>query len=133
MSSGDESAAAGGVSRYEALGGSPFFTALVANFYQRVAADPILRPIYPDADLAEAERRLCLFLEQYWGGPQTYSLERGHPRLRLRHAPYQIDVTARDRWMELMAHAVHEQHLPQDLEDMLWEYLGSAAMAMQNV
>ena len=133
MSSGENSVTDGTRTHYEALGGSTFFTELVANFYRRVAVDPILRPMYPDADLTEAERRLCLFLEQYWGGPKTYSDERGHPRLRLRHAPYQIDVAARDRWMELMAHAVHEQELPQDLEDMLWEYLGGAAMAMQNI
>ncbi|MDA3021702.1 MAG: globin [Actinomycetota bacterium] len=132
MSTGENSAANDTRTPYEALGGSAFFTELVANFYRRVAVDPILRPLYPDADLTEAERRLRLFLEQYWGGPQTYSNERGHPRLRLRHAPYQIDVAARDRWLELMAHAVHEQNLPQDLEDMLWEYLGSAAMSMQN-
>ena len=132
MSPGENLLAAQAPTPYEALGGSAFFTELVANFYRRVAVDPILRPMYPDADLTEAERRLRLFLEQYWGGPQTYSDERGHPRLRLRHAPYQIDEAARDRWLELMAHAVHEQHLPQDLEDMLWEYLGSAAMSMQN-
>ncbi|MSY42106.1 MAG: globin, partial [Actinobacteria bacterium] len=69
---------AGEISPYEALGGQEFFTELVANFYRRVAVDPILRPMYPDADLTEAERRLCLFLEQYWGGPKTYSDERGH-------------------------------------------------------
>lgn len=127
------SSAGSETSPYEAFGGSVFFANLVAAFYRRVALDPILRPMYPDADLAEAEHRFFLFLTQYWGGPQTYSAERGHPRLRLRHAPYHIDPAARDRWMELMAHAVHEQQLPQDLEDMLWKYLGSAAMAMQNV
>ncbi len=132
MSPGENLLANQAPTPYEALGGSAFFTELVANFYRRVAVDPVLRPMYPDADLTEAERRLRLFLEQYWGGPQTYSDERGHPRLRLRHAPYQIDEAARDRWLELMAHAVHEQRLPQDLEDMLWEYLGSAAMSMQN-
>jgi len=76
---------------YERFGGAPFFEALVHDFYQYVAVDPVLRPMYPEADLGPAERRFTMFLEQYWGGPGTYSEERGHPRLRMRHHPYTID------------------------------------------
>ena len=91
---------------YDAFGGPEFFTALVGDFYAGVAADDVLRPMYPEADLEPAERRLRMFLEQYWGGPKTYSAERGHPRLRLRHAPFPVDsgratagwVTCEPRW-----------------------------------
>ena len=79
---------------YERAGGMPFFEALVARFYAGVADDPVLRPIYPEADLAPAQRRLTLFLAQYWGGPRTYDDERGHPRLRMRHAPFAVDGVA---------------------------------------
>ena len=121
------------ISWYEAFGGREFFASLVSTFYGYVAQDPILRPMYPDGDLAPAERRLRMFLEQYWGGPTEYGDERGHPRLRMRHADFHIDTAARDRWLLLMAHAVHEQGLEQRLEDELWNYLVSAAFAMQNV
>src|SRR6186713_3300420 len=80
---------------YERAGGMPFFERLVGRFYASVDTDPILRPLYPDADLGPAQRRLTLFLAQYWGGPRTYDDERGHPRLRMRHAPFAIDVAAR--------------------------------------
>ena len=86
----------------------PFFEALVGRFYAGVADDPILRPIYPEADLAPAQRRLTLFLAQYWGGPRTYDEERGHPRLRMRHAPFAIDAVARDRWLLHMRAAIAE-------------------------
>ena len=86
-------------SLFDAAGGMPFFEALVGHFYAGVAADPILRPIYPEADLAPAQRRLTLVLAQYWGGPRTYDEERGHPRLRMRHVPFAIDAVARDRWL----------------------------------
>jgi len=118
---------------YDAFGGSAFFARLVSSFYGYVAQDPILRPMYPEGDLAPAERRLRMFLEQYWGGPTTYNDERGHPRLRMRHAAFPIDTQARDRWLLLMAHAVHEQGLEQRLEDELWTYLVGAAFAMQNI
>jgi hemoglobin len=106
---------------------------LTAAFYARVARDPVLRPMYPDEDLGAAEVRLRMFLEQYWGGPDTYSQERGHPRLRLRHAPYRIDALARDRWLANMHDAMVEQNLPENEERELWQYLVSAAFAMQNV
>ena len=121
------------ISPYEALGGHEFFTQLVSAFYARVASDPILRPMYPLDDLAGAEERLRMFLEQYWGGPTSYSDQRGHPRLRMRHAPYAIDSAARDRWVQLMAEAVHEQSLPEPMETMLWDYLVGAAYSMQNI
>ena len=117
------------------LGGEEFFHDLVAGFYRRVADDDILRPLYPEEDLGPAERRLRLFLEQYWGGPTTYSEERGHPRLRMRHAPFRIDVAARDRWLELMAESLTDcgsDLAPAD-RDRLWTYLVSAADAMINV
>lgn len=117
---------------YEALGGREFFTRLVAAFYRGVATDDILRPMYPDEDLGPAEERLRMFLEQYWGGPTTYSDERGHPRLRMRHAPYSIGEQARDRWLLHMRVAVSEQNLSPELESMLWTYLANAAQAMVN-
>ena len=118
---------------YEDFGGEEFFTSLVAAFYERVATDPILRPMYPDADLEAAERRLRLFLMQYWGGPTTYNDERGHPKLRMRHMDFTIDSVARDRWLALMHDAMVEQELTDDQESQLWMYLIQAAFAMQNV
>lgn len=121
------------VTPYEDFGGEEFFTRLVAAFYRRVAADDILRPMYPGDDLPGAERRLRLFLMQYWGGPTTYDEERGHPRLRMRHADFAIDGHARDRWLTLMSEAMAEQTLTPDQENRLWMYLVSAAFAMQNI
>lgn len=118
---------------YDEFGGTAFFERLVTAFYERVAQDPVLRPMYPEGDLGPAQRRLTLFLIQYWGGPDTYSQERGHPRLRMRHAPYAIDSVARDRWLTLMHDAVVEQDMPADHEQVLWQYLVGAAFAMQNV
>jgi hemoglobin len=118
---------------YERFGGAPLFEALVSSFYARVARDPVLRPMYPDDDLGPAEHRLRMFLEQYWGGPDTYQQERGHPRLRMRHLPFPIDALARDRWLVNMHDAVVEQGMPEDDERELWEYLARAAFAMQNI
>ncbi len=120
-------------SAFDRFGGAPFFESLVAAFYQRVAEDPILRPMYPADDLVGAQRRLTMFLEQYWGGPGTYSEERGHPRLRMRHAGFAIDSVARDRWLALMHEAVSLQNMDPDAERVLWQYLVGAAIAMQNV
>lgn len=120
---------------YERFGGEPFFTDLVAGFYERVALDDLLRPMYPADDLDGAERRLRLFLMQYWGGPTTYGEERGHPRLRMRHAPFAIDLAARDRWLALMHASLVDNGAALDQEDRdeLWRYLESAANAMMNV
>ncbi len=120
------------VSLYERAGGMPFFEDLVSRFYAGVATDPVLRPLYPEADLAPAQHRLTLFLAQYWGGPRTYDDERGHPRLRMRHAPFPIDTTARDRWLVLMRAALAEAAPPPDVATELDRYLEMAADAMRN-
>ncbi len=120
-------------SPYDLFGGHEFFQSLVHNFYQRVPNDPVLSAMYPSQDYEGAEWRLRSFLEQYWGGPTTYSEERGHPRLRMRHAGFHIDGEARDRWLAVMAAAVQEQGMPAHLEAELWKYLVAAAYGMQNV
>jgi hemoglobin len=119
-------------SLYEHAGGTPFFEALVARFYEGVEGDPILRPVYPEADLAPAQRRLTLFLIQYWGGPTTYDEERGHPRLRMRHAPFAIGPTERDRWLLHMRAAIAAVAPPPDIADELERYIAVAAEAMRN-
>ena len=117
---------------YERLGGSPFFALLVDGFYRHVEDDPVLRPLYPESDLGPAAERLRLFLEQYWGGPTTYSDTRGHPRLRMRHAPFAVDEVAREHWLTHMRAALDEQAPPPDLDTLLWTYFESAASAMVN-
>ncbi len=123
------------LSWYDRMGGEQFFTDLVAGFYARVATDDVLRPMYPEEDLSGAERRLRLFLMQYWGGPTTYGDERGHPRLRMRHAPFPVDLAARDRWLSLMAASLADTggDLADADRERLWAYLESAADAMVNV
>ncbi len=117
---------------FDRAGGSAFFEALVARFYAGVEDDAILRPIYPEADLGPAQRRLTLFLAQYWGGPRTYDAERGHPRLRMRHAPFGIGPIERDRWLLHMRAAIHELAPPPDVADELERYVAMAAEAMRN-
>ncbi|WP_431799444.1 globin [Microbacterium kunmingense] len=117
---------------YDEVGGHATFVRLVDVFYREVAADEVLRPMYPEEDLGPARDRLTLFLEQYWGGPTTYSLERGHPRLRMRHAPFHVNPDARDRWLRHMRTAVDELGLPPLHEETLWDYLHRAAFAMVN-
>lgn len=117
---------------YEAAGGEPTFRKLVEEFYAGVTGDPILRPLYPDADLGPAADRLRLFLMQYWGGPKIYSDERGHPRLRMRHAPFRIGLRERDAWLTHMRAAVLSLSLPAELETELWTYLEHAAHFMVN-
>jgi hemoglobin len=117
---------------YDAVGGEPFFSALVGRFYEGVAGDPELRRLYPEEDLTDAEERLRLFLIQYWGGPTTYGEQRGHPRLRMRHAPFVIGPAERDAWLRHMADAVEAMDLPPALREPLWNYLYGAAYAMQN-
>jgi hemoglobin len=119
---------------YLRAGGMPFFESLVGRFYESVATDDILRPLYPEADLGPATRRLTLFLAQYWGGPRTYDQERGHPRLRMRHAPFAIDPIARDRWLTLMRAALAgaTPGPTPEVVDELDRYFGMAAEAMRN-
>ena len=120
------------LSFYDEVGGEPVFAKLAHEFYQGVAKDPVLKPMYPEDDLGPAEERLKLFLEQYWGGPSTYSDTRGHPRLRMRHMPYKINPDARDRWLGHMEHAVDTLKLPPLQRETLLEYLERAAYAMTN-
>lgn len=117
---------------YDEVGGHETFAKIAAVFYREVAEDPVLKPMYPEADLAPAEERLALFLGQYWGGPTTYGERRGHPRLRMRHMPFHIDPDARDRWLRHMRTAVDEAELSPLHESTLWDYLERAAYAMVN-
>jgi hemoglobin len=117
---------------YEEIGGHDTFVRLVDVFYEGVAADPVLQPMYPEQDLGPARRRLTMFLEQYWGGPTTYSDERGHPRLRMRHLPYAVDPDARDRWLRHMRAGVDALDLPPLHEATLWDYLERAAHSLVN-
>jgi hemoglobin len=118
---------------YDAVGGLPFFERLVGRFYDAVAADPILLPLYPQQDdLGPARRRLTLFLAQYWGGPRTYDQERGHPRLRQRHFSFEIGPEARDRWLLHMRAAMEGENLAPEIAAQLHAYFDMAAEAMRN-
>ena len=117
---------------YEEIGGEAFFTDLVSQFYAQVALDPILRPMYPETDLKAAALRLQWFLEQYWGGPSTYQENRGHPRLRMRHAEFHINIAAHDAWLKAMRTAVDGVEMKTELKAQLWSYLEMAAAAMVN-
>ena len=117
---------------YTAVGGEEGFRRLVAGFYQRVRTDPLLRPLYPDDELDAAEERLALFLTQYWGGPTTYSQRRGHPRLRMRHAPFRIGPAERDAWIGNMRAALDDLSLSPEHDEVLWDYLFRAALSLQN-
>ena len=117
---------------YDEVGGSPTFVRLVARFYEGVRADPVLAPLYPQDDWDGAEERFRSFLEQYWGGPTTYSERRGHPRLRMRHAPFAIGEKERDAWLSHMRDALDSLELPPEQDATLWGYLTMAAHSMQN-
>ena len=121
-----------GPSFFDQIGGHATFRRLVDAFYRGVAADPVLKPMYPEDDLGPAAERLTLFLEQYWGGPSTYSQQRGHPRLRMRHVPFTVNPDSRDRWLACMRAAIDELDLPPLQEETLWSYLERAAFAMVN-
>jgi hemoglobin len=116
---------------FEVVGGQPFFDALVDRFYARVEADPTLRPLYP-ADLAPARRSLALFLGQYWGGPPSYSAEKGHPRLRMRHAPFVIADRERDAWLAAMLAALDDADAPPAAVTLMIEYFTTASAALIN-
>ena len=117
---------------YDQVGGHDTFVRLVRGFYEGVAGDPALRAMYPEEDLGPAEDRLRMFLEQYWGGPTTYSQERGHPRLRMRHAPYAVTPEQRDRWLRHMLASVAGLGLDHGQEATLVDYLVRAAYMMVN-
>jgi hemoglobin len=119
-------------SLYDAIGGEPTFRRVVARFYAEVATDAVLRPLYPEQDLGPATDRLTLFLMQYWGGPTTYSDERGHPRLRMRHVPFRIGPAERDAWVRAMRIAVDAAEVAEPHRTRLWEYLESTAHQMMN-
>jgi hemoglobin len=116
---------------YERWGGEAFFTTLVERFYEGVSTDPLLRPMYPD-DLAGPKAHLAMFLMQYWGGPRDYSDQRGHPRLRMRHAPFAIGTAESDAWLRHMTAAVQSSGLePGDQQELL-DYLSMAARSLVN-
>ena len=127
-----ENGGAIGPSFYEQVGWRAFFEKLVNEFYRGVARDPHLKAMYPEEDLGPAAERLTMFLEQYWGGPGTYSKQRGHPRLRLRHQPFKINPAARDRWLGHMRAALDSMELPPLQRETLWDYLDRAAQTMVN-
>lgn len=117
---------------YDAVGGHETFVKLIDVFYDGVATDPLLRPMYPEEDLGPAKRRFLMFLEQYWGGPTTYGEERGHPRLRMRHQPFRVTPEAKDAWLHHMRTAVDALELPPLYEGTLWDYMERAALSMVN-
>lgn len=120
---------------YDEVGGHATFAAIAARFYEQVREDEILLPLYAEDDIDGAEERLRLFLEQYWGGPRTYSDQRGHPRLRMRHAPFRIGFLERDAWLRCMHTAVasiDSQTLDDAHRRALLDYLHMAADSMVN-
>jgi hemoglobin len=121
-----------GATFYDAVGGHETFDRLISGFYSRVETDPVLRPLYPEPDLAGAAERLRMFLEQYWGGPRTYNDVRGHPRLRARHVPFRIDAAARDAWLRNMRAALDDVELAPEADRVLWDYLTTAAEMLVN-
>ena len=120
-------------SLYEQVGGEPVFRQLVDAFYDGVETDPVLRPLYPEGDLTAAKDRLRMFLEQYWGGPTTYSDTRGHPRLRMRHVTWQIGELERDAWLRLMLGAVARLDIAEQHRAAIWDHLERAAHTLVNV
>jgi len=117
---------------YDEIGGMATFETIVSVFYAGVATDPVLRPLYPEEDLGPAEVRFRLFLAQYWGGPTTYSDERGHPRLRMRHAPFAVTPEAKDRWLVHFRAGLDAADLTPEQDQRFWEYVTHAAQFMVN-
>lgn len=117
---------------YDAIGGYPTIAGIVARFYQGVADDEVLRPLYPEQDLGPAQERFTLFLVQYWGGPTTYNEQRGHPRLRMRHAPFAVTPKAKDHWLRHFRAGLDEAHLSSDHDAQFWDYVTHAAQFMVN-
>ena len=117
---------------YDAIGGHATIAKIVARFYEGVATDDLLRPLYPEADLGPAQERFTLFLCQYWGGPTTYSDNRGHPRLRMRHAPFKVSPAAKDRWLVHFRAGLDEANLTPEQDAQFWDYVTHAAQFMVN-
>lgn len=120
------------MSFYDEIGGEATIRTIVHRFYEGVAGDDVLRPMYPEDDLGPAEDRLAMFLSQYWGGPTTYSEQRGHPRLRMRHAPYVVDLDARDRWLTHFRAGLDAADLTPEQDEQFWGYATHAATFMVN-
>jgi hemoglobin len=117
---------------YDEIGGLATIRTVVHRFYEGVAADELLRPLYPEADLGPAEERLTLFLAQYWGGPTTYSDTRGHPRLRMRHAPFAVTPEAKEHWLAHFREGLDAAGLTPEQDTRFWEYAVYAAQSMVN-
>ena len=117
---------------YDEIGGMETFETIVSVFYAGVATDPVLRPLYPEEDLGPAEVRFRLFLAQYWGGPTTYSDQRGHPRLRMRHAPFAVTPEAKDRWLVHFRAGLDAADLTPEQDERFWDYVTHAAQFMVN-
>ncbi len=120
------------VSFYDEIGGEPTFRTIVNTFYAGVADDDVLRPLYPEEDLGPATERFTLFLMQYWGGPTTYSENRGHPRLRMRHAPFAVTPLAKDRWLLHFRAGLDAAQLTPEQDAQFWDYVTHAAQFMVN-
>ena len=117
---------------YDEIGGFETMQAIVHRFYEGVATDEVLRPLYPEADLGPAEERFLLFLVQYWGGPTTYSEQRGHPRLRMRHAPFKVDPLAKDRWLVHFRAGLDAVDLTPEQDAQFWASVEHAAQCIVN-
>ncbi|GAB3658991.1 globin [Nocardioides korecus] len=117
---------------YDEIGGAPVVRGIVHRFYEGVAADEVLRPMYPEEDLGPAEERFAMFLEQYWGGPTTYSDLRGHPRLRMRHAPFAVTPEAAQHWLSCFRAALDGADLTPEQDERFWDYVTHAAQFMVN-
>ena len=120
------------VTFYDEIGGEQTIRTIVHTFYVNVAQDPVLHAMYPEEDLGPAEDRFAGFLSQYWGGPTTYSQERGHPRLRMRHAPFEVNADARDRWLACFRAGLDAVDLTPEQEPEFWDYVTKAAQFMIN-
>ena len=117
---------------YEQIGGHETIARIVQVFYEGVATDEVLRPLYPDEDLGPAAARFTMFLVQYWGGPTTYSTQRGHPRLRMRHAPFAVTMEARDHWLRHFREGLDAVDLTPEQDAQFWDYIQYAATFMVN-
>ena len=117
---------------YGRMGGAENFRELTKRFYQNVSNNPVLKPMYPVDDMEGSEKRLRMFLEQYWGGPSTYSEERGHPRLRMRHMPFHISKVEHDAWLQCMHAALIDLEMEEEMKEELWTYFQYAANSMIN-